>query len=552
MAQHDSPAEQSRESVAWNDVSEDRDPTQSVDSDPGDERGDPAQALVRSILDGLQEPTLVVDEDGRITHVNDRALELYDTTEAEAVGDAPHDLQAEGSEASDIVSEALARGEDIQQRAETVLVGDTETPLERTVTQLSDETGTVTGAMLVDAEVTEHRRQREKTQFLETYQRDVLDDLQGTFERLAAGDLTIDPTVPEPAEDYAEAQAVYEEFLTFNDHIGRATDNIRSVVGASIESADDLSSTSESLSANSEEVTASIQQIDAGSTELASGADDLADQSQRASETVDDLSASIEEITATLQEIDAQSESVADIAETSVDDASVTVEQIRDATTATSTVAERIDSLEDSMAEVGDIIDIIADIADQTNILALNANIEAARAGDAGDGFAVVAEEVKSLAEQSQDSADEIVTIIESVQHQTSDLVESIEDANDEVEQGADEVDDLADRLETIDERIGETSQGVGEISDAVESQAENTEVVNAAIEDTAGMSEEITASIQQISGGVDEQATAMEEVAANAQELAVMSDRLHDRVALFKVDSDESADLDDLDDVDV
>jgi PAS domain S-box-containing protein len=209
-------------------------------------RSDEAEALVRSILDGLQEP-VVVDADGRITHVNKQALELYDCTEARAVGASPHALQDGDSPASDVVDTALRRREDVQQREETMLVDGEETPLEWTVTVLYGDDGALTGAMLVEKDVTERNRQREKKRYLERYQGAVLDDLQDKLVRFSEGDLTIDPTVPRPEREYDEVVEIYDEFALLNEHLNTAVDNIREVVDTLTENADTLSGAGESL-----------------------------------------------------------------------------------------------------------------------------------------------------------------------------------------------------------------------------------------------------------------------------------------------------------------
>ena len=275
-------------------------PTQTTNEES--RRSDDMQALVRSILNGLQAPTTVVDRAGEITHINSQALELYDCSEAAAVGADPDALH---EEASELVATALDQEEAIQQREETLVTDDGETPVERTVTVLYDDDENVTGAMLVDRDVSERNRQRRKKRYLEQYQDEVTEDLQHKIERLAEGDLTIDPTVDPPERDYDEAEEIYEEFTELNDHLITAVENIREVVTELTDDADDLAEAGDDLTASSEEVTAAVDQIDASSSEMARGADDLAEQTQRASQNVDDLSASIEEITASVQQIDA-------------------------------------------------------------------------------------------------------------------------------------------------------------------------------------------------------------------------------------------------------
>ncbi|WP_380677247.1 methyl-accepting chemotaxis protein [Salinigranum sp. GCM10025319] len=379
---------------------------------------------------------------------------------------------------------------------------------------------------------------------LEAYQRTVVDDLKGKIDRLAEGDLTIEPNVPAPDADFEEIRTVHAEFEGMARGLERACDNIRCVIEDVTGLAGELAETSESLSATSEEVSSSVEEIDASSTEMADGADRLASKAESTSVTVGDLSASIEEITASSQGIRDRAEETADLSEAGVEDVTDALTQIRTATDAASQVAADMDSLESRMDRVTEIVGVINDIADQTNLLALNANIEAARAGDAGDGFAVVAGEVKSLATDSQDSAKDIAAIVEEVQTKTGDVVGSIRAANEEVAEGADAVETTVETLEAIREHATATDSGLGEIADAVETQAHDTEQVSGVVEETTALAEEMSASIQQISAGIDEQTKATDEIATTAVRLSNRSDDLHATVDLFKLTSDERAEL--------
>ena len=128
---------------------------------------------------------------------------------------------------------------------------------------------------------------------------------------------------------------------------------------------------------------------------------------------------------------------------------------------------------------------VINDIAEQTNLLALNASIEAARACDAGDGFAVVAEEIKNLAEESQQRASEIEDIVSGVRKNTNETVESLEKTNGLLRNGAEKVQRSGETFQSLAGVVENVSNGITEVADATDDQAASTEEIASMVDRT-------------------------------------------------------------------
>ena len=272
----------------------------------------------------------------------------------------------------------------------------------------------------------------------------------------------------------------------------------------------------------SEGIAAASNQLNTTSEQIARGAEEVATQAGT-------VASASQEMSSTSMEIARNCTMAAEVSRQSIDAANAGAAVVHETIQGMSVIADRvrqtsstIEALGSRSQEIGNIIGTIEDIADQTNLLALNAAIEAARAGEQGRGFAVVADEVRALAERTTKATREIGVMIKAIQSETQEAVKTMEDGVREVEKGAVSSQESGQALENILGRISEVSMQISQIATAAEEQTATTN--------------EVTMNVQQINQVVGNTARGAEETAAAAAHLANQSRALKKLMSDFKV----------------
>lgn len=346
-----------------------------------------------------------------------------------------------------------------------------------------------------------------------------------SFETAANGDLTI------RIEKHTK-----NEFGKLSNGLNAMLENVSGLLENVVKSADQVMNTSTHLAENSGEISSAMEDVARSVGDLSQGAINQAEAAQNGLNEMEHVASQLDYINENSKKIHEIFTYTKDLSETGFKTIDTLTAKSEDAKNATNEVSKVVDDMYQSSLQIGNISDALASITAQTNLLSLNAGIEAARAGDSGRGFAVVANEIRKLAEESKVSTEEIKVIIEGIQSKVSQVAESIKVTREVVKAQDTAVSDTKDIFGKILSSISEMSEKVSDISAAIKQTAENKSKLLKMIHDVSSVSQESAASTQELNASSEEISANVEEFSRYAEELKQLSDDLHAEIHRFRI----------------
>jgi methyl-accepting chemotaxis protein len=451
-----------------------------------------------SYLDNLPTPITIMDNNFNVEYINKHGASLVGADQNNLDGVKCYDLFKTDhcNTAKCAVAQAMQKSSTVTEETTARPLGN-EMEIMYTGAPVKDKAGNVVGALEYVADITE---MKERENYLERSTEAIL----GAMNKFSQGDLTATVTAER------DGDAIAKLFNGFNTSVA----NIKNMI---------------------EQVKEAVEATASASTQISSSAEEMAAGAQEQSAQTAEVAAAMEEMSRTVVETAANATNSAEASRSASEKANEGAEKLnaskagmQQIVKATDTVGTNISSLASKTDQIGEIAQVIDDIADQTNLLALNAAIEAARAGEQGRGFAVVADEVRKLAERTTKATKEIAETIKAIQVEAKEANSSMEEAGVAVKSGMELNDEVGVVLTDILESVDDVSQQINQVA--------------AASEEQSATAEQVSSNIESINNVANESAAVVQQIASASEDLNRLTENLSELVQQFHIDNRNSA----------
>ncbi len=316
---------------------------------------------------------------------------------------------------------------------------------------------------------------------------------------------------------------------TLTEKLSGMMQQIQNVSNEVVSHSEELLQSAVEVKEGTEQVALTMNEIAEGTEAQASNASDLASH-------MDDFVANAREANKSGEDAQQHSSNVLNLTSTGRTLMEASTKQMTKIDDIVHEAVVNVEGLNNKTQAISQLVLVINDIANQTNLLALNAAIEAARAGEQGKGFAVVADEVRKLAEQVSISVIDISKIVEEIVQETDTVTNSLKSSYGEVQNGTEQIAETSRTFNEIEEAISSMAGNISTVSQNLAQIVENSANINKSVDEIAAVAEESAAGVEQTSATMQQTTATMEEVAKSSNELSKMAEELNKHIQQFKL----------------